>query len=79
MPCKIPNHIFDVDQRTAERLSGQIIRRRRLNAALRIAVAVALAGVAICLAATRRAEDEGGKLLAEKSFYPVDSLPKDML
>lgn len=49
MPCKIPSHIFDIDEATAERLSRRIILQRRAAAVVRfgvLAVAVALAGVA---------------------------------
>ena len=48
MPCKIPSHIFDIDEATAERLTRRIILQRRATAVVRFGViAVALAGVAV--------------------------------
>lgn len=51
MPCKIPSHIFDIDEATAERLTRRIILQRRAAAVVRFGVlAVALAGVAAAAA-----------------------------
>jgi hypothetical protein len=53
MPCKIPSHILDIDEATAERLARRIILRRRTAALVRfgvLAVAFALAGVAVAAA-----------------------------
>ena len=50
MPCKIPSHIFDIDDATAERLTRIAIRRRKSTALLRLGLSlstIALAGLAV--------------------------------
>lgn len=41
MPVKIPSHVFDIDEKTAERIIRKAIRKRRTLAAIRLAVATA--------------------------------------
>lgn len=50
MPCKLPSHIFEVDDATALRLSDLTIRRRKTAAVFRaglMVVSIALAGIAV--------------------------------
>lgn len=50
MPCKIPAHIFDIDEATAERIERRIIQRRLRNRLL-VAVVCLAAATASALAA----------------------------
>lgn len=45
MPCKLPPHIFEVDDATAQRLTELTIRRRR--AAVRLRILLLLCSLAI--------------------------------
>lgn len=50
MPCRMPSHVFEVDEATAERLTRLAIRRRKSTALLRLGLflsTVALAGLAV--------------------------------
>lgn len=50
MPCRIPSHIFDLDEATADRLTGLAVRRRRLATISRLGLlvsSIALAGIAV--------------------------------
>ena len=51
MVCKIPAHIFDIDQATAERIVRRIVLRRRMKvAALCMAVLGVITGAVAALA-----------------------------
>ena len=50
MPCRMPAHVFEVDDSTAERLTLLAVRRRRLATISRLGLLVstiALAGIAV--------------------------------
>lgn len=40
MPCRMPSHVFDVDDATAERLTRRTIRRRKERTAAVTALVV---------------------------------------
>ena len=51
MPCKIPAHIFDIDEASAERIERRIILRRLRNRMLVAAVCLAAATASALAAA----------------------------
>lgn len=47
MPCRIPSHIFDIDEATAERLTKMNIRKRLLQRMIVLALILVPATAAV--------------------------------